>query len=409
MATWTFRPAVREQIRLLIGLSGPTGSGKTLSALMMAKALTKLAGVDRFAVLDTENGRASLYAPPTGGNSKDYPGTFDFDVVELSAPFTSENYQDAILAAEAAKYPVIVVDSFSHEYEGDGGILDRHETEVDEMVKQSRERGDTRKDWQLEEAHNMRAWNAAKAPHKKLVTKLLQLRCHVIFCMRADDKIEITKKDGKTIIEPKKSLTGLGGYIPICERKFPYELTLSLLFTPDVPGVPKPIKLLSHHKAFFPLDKPITEECGRLLGEWAKGGSPKNSAPRGPESAPAASTSGRGDARGADTVQPVRETKPGIYEPQGSEIVTAKPWTNETTTTVLKKIESAATDHALQLVGEIVKGAPDAAKDILRDVYAARLKQLRTPKNPQPPQPADEAVNERSASQAEVIEEELPI
>jgi hypothetical protein len=57
-------------------------------------------------------------------------------------------------------------------------------------------------------------------------------------------------------------------------------LTLSLVLTPDEPGIPKPIKLEEQHKPFLPLDKPISEETGRKLAEWAKGseGEPKPTA-----------------------------------------------------------------------------------------------------------------------------------
>lgn len=337
--TFSFRPAVREQIRLLIALSGGTGSGKTWTALLLAKGL---AAGKRFAVIDTENGRASMYA--------DF---FDFDVVDLTAPFTSERYQEAILAAEATGYTVIVVDSGSHEYEGDGGILDRQESELAEMVKESKKRGDNREDWKLEDAHNMRAWNEAKQPHKKLMTKLLQLRAHVIFCLRAEDKIEIIKKEGKTVIQPKTSLTGLDGWIPICEKRMPFEFTASFLLMAGKPGYPRPIKLQEQHKAFFPLDKPITEEAGRLLGEWAKGGKPKMP-PINSQPAPKAE---------------VTEVKPGVYEPKPELI--AKKW--------FTRIEQSPTVEMLKEIGVLLKDAPidDDAKAVARELYAARMKQLK--------------------------------
>src|SRR6266481_9374646 len=97
--TFNFRPAVREQIRLLIALSGGTGSGKSYTALRLAKGLSNS---KRFAAIDTENGRLSMYA--------DF---FDFDVANLTAPFTPARYLEAILAAQSAKYDVILVHSGS--------------------------------------------------------------------------------------------------------------------------------------------------------------------------------------------------------------------------------------------------------------------------------------------------------
>jgi RecA/RadA recombinase len=94
-----FRPAVRQNVPLVLGVAGPTGGGKTYSALRLAKGL---AGDARFAVIDTENGRALHYADE-----------FAFDHGSLEAPFTPERYAQAIKAADEAGYPVIVVDSAS--------------------------------------------------------------------------------------------------------------------------------------------------------------------------------------------------------------------------------------------------------------------------------------------------------
>lgn len=262
--TYEFRKAVRSQVKLLLGLSGGTGSGKTWTSLVLAKGLS---GGKRFGLIDTENGRASMYA--------DF---FDFDVLEITAPFTPDNYFNAIKAAEKRGYPVIVVDQFSHEWEGEGGILDEQLSIVDEMVERSKKAGDNRPDWQLAESHNMRAWAEAKAPHKRMMTHLTQMNCHLVLNFRAEDKIEIRKekdeKSGKikTVIGPKQSATGTEGWIPICERRMPFELTTSVLFKSDRPGFPIPIKLQEQHKKFFPGDRALTEADGAALAAWASGG-----------------------------------------------------------------------------------------------------------------------------------------
>lgn len=244
MSTFAFQPAKRESVSLLIGLAGGTGSGKTYSAMQLA---TGLAGAEPFAVIDTEAGRAKHYADD-----------FRFDHGELTAPFTPDAYADAIAAADAAGYPVIVVDSASHEHAGDGGLLDMHDAEFQRMGSR--------------EAVKMAAWIAPKAAHKRMVQRLLQVRAHIILCFRAEEKIEIVKVDGKTEVRPKRSLSGLDGWIPVCEKTLPYELTLSFLLTADAPGLPKPIKLQEQHRALVPLDKPISEATGRLLADWAAGG-----------------------------------------------------------------------------------------------------------------------------------------
>lgn len=247
----TFRPAKRENISLLIGLAGGTGSGKTFSAMRLAKGMSN---GKKFAVIDTENGRASHYA-----------GDFDFDVANLREPFSPENYLSAIRAADEAGYPVVVVDSISHEWAGYGGVLDMQESELDRMA------GDN---YQKRESCKMAAWVKPKIAHKHMVQSLLQVKAHVILCFRAEEKIEMVKVDGKTKIVPKQSLTGLNGWISVTEKNLPFELTTSILFTADRPGIPQPIKLQEQHKAFFPLDRVVDEQSGKRIAEWAAGGTP---------------------------------------------------------------------------------------------------------------------------------------
>lgn len=249
-----FRPAVRSGVGLIVGLSGASGSGKTFSALRLASGIA----ADRpFAVIDTEAGR-----------SRHYADVFRFDHGDLSAPFSPAAYLEAIEAADVAGYPVIVVDSTSHEWAGDGGILDLHEDELTRMA------GD---DWKKREACKMAAWVRPKAAHKSMVSRLLQCRAHVILCFRAEPKIEMVKDaGGQMVIRPKQSLVGLDGWIPICEKNLPYELTASALLMPDRPGVPHWIKLQEQHKSYFPAGEPITEASGAGLASWAEGAAVKD-------------------------------------------------------------------------------------------------------------------------------------
>lgn len=261
--TVTYKPAKREGIPLLLGVAGGTGSGKTYSALRLAKGI---AGGRRFAFVDTENRRALHYAD-----------LFDFDHAELHAPFRPARYLEAIRAADAEGYPVIVVDSMSHEHAGEGGLLEWHEEILDRMAG---------KDYKARERLTFAAWVEPKSGpegHKKLVTALTSLRAHVILCFRAEPKIEIVKNaQGKTEVRPARAPDkGLDGWIPVSEKMLPYELTSSFLLLAEQPGIPRPIKLQEQHKPFVPLDKPLDEEVGRKLAEWA-GGSGSAVEPRPP-------------------------------------------------------------------------------------------------------------------------------
>ena len=184
--TITFRPAKRENVPLLIGIAGGTGSGKTMSALKLARGI---AGGQPFALIDTENGRAKHYAEL-------FP---EMHHADIRAPFRPGKYAAAIEAAE--KYltgqgippekRVVVVDSASHEWAGDGGCLDWH----DELMG-----GDQK--------NNLAAWIEPKKAHKAMVTRLLQVGAHVILCFRAEPKVEAIRENGQTKIIPKPSLTG---------------------------------------------------------------------------------------------------------------------------------------------------------------------------------------------------------
>lgn len=262
--TIEFKPATREGVGLLIGLAGGTGSGKTYSALRLA---TGLSGGKPFAVIDTENGRAKHYAD-----------AFRFDHGNIHAPFRPETYLNAVRVADKAGYPVIVIDSMTHEWAGEGGVLDMHEAELNRMA------GDN---WQKREACKMAAWIKPKMSHKHMVSALLQTRAHIIMCFRAEEKVEITRDEkGKTQIAPKQSLTGLDGWIPVCEKNLPFELTLSVLFTAKAPGIPMPIKLPYALAGGLSLKSPVDEKYGAFLAAWAKGGSapaPLAKAPAAPE------------------------------------------------------------------------------------------------------------------------------
>src|SRR5699024_4174035 len=108
------RKAEKNQVKLRIGLSSPSGFGKTYSALLLAYGMTK--DWTKVAVIDTENSSAVLYA---------HLG--DFNVLQLDAPFSPERYIEAIKMCEEAEMEVIVIDSITHEWQGKGGCLQIHE------------------------------------------------------------------------------------------------------------------------------------------------------------------------------------------------------------------------------------------------------------------------------------------
>lgn len=238
--TFAFKPAVRENVGVLVALAGASGSGKTFSALRLARGIAGPQG--KVAVIDTEARRALHYA-----------GRFDFLHGEMGPPFRPGRFLEAIRAAESAGADVVVIDSFSHEYDGTGGLIDW----ADEQMREGKK--------------SPANWMDPKKAHKRLMDALLQMRASVIFCLRADEKIEIVPdptKPGRTMVRPL-------GWMPICEKRFMYEMTASFTLTPDRPGVPRldyPHKLQEQHRPMFPADQPIGEDAGAALRAWANGG-----------------------------------------------------------------------------------------------------------------------------------------
>lgn len=253
--SFTFRPATRDHIGILASISGASGSGKTLSAMKLARSL---AGDKPFAVLDTEARRAKHYADK-----------FSFAHCDFEPPFTPERYAEAVKAAEEAGFGVIMIDSASHEWSGEGGCADMQAAEAERMATG---RDGKVAPWKIE-AMTAPAWKKPKIRHKRMMSRFVQSRSHLIFCLRAEEKVKFIKEvgqDGKerTVIVPI-------GFQPICERGFIYEMTFSLTLHPDTPGQIRydlPKKLNDDLQAIFRDGAMITDDCGKHLRAWAESG-----------------------------------------------------------------------------------------------------------------------------------------
>jgi hypothetical protein len=228
-----FSPAKRAGVGLFVGVAGGTGSGKTYSALRIAKGI---AGGKRIAAVDTEGRRMSHYA-----------SDFDFDVADMLAPFRPDRFADAAKDAEGKDYGVLVIDSFSHEWAGDGGVLAWH----DELM------GDNEK-------KNMSAWIKPKMAHKAMINSFLQRRIPIVFCMRAEEKTGVGP-GGKPIAM---------GWTPIGDSRFMFELTTMITLANDKPGrvnYDLPRKIQRQHLHLFPDGELISEDAGAQLAAWARG------------------------------------------------------------------------------------------------------------------------------------------
>lgn len=185
--SFVVRKAERQGARLLIQLSGVSGSGKTYTALQMAYGLANN-DASKVVLIDTENRRGSLYADTL-------PGKAQFGIIDFYAPFSPARYIEAIEAACNAGAEVIVIDSVTHEWESEGGC--------EWIANQTR----------------FPDWKRAKAEHKRFMTYMLQSPAHIIACTRAREKVDFS--------DPKNPRPL--GIQPIQEKNFSYESTVSLL------------------------------------------------------------------------------------------------------------------------------------------------------------------------------------
>lgn len=183
-----FKKAERKRSYVKIALCGVSGSGKTYSALLMAQGLG-----EKIAMIDTENGSGELYS-----------NLCEYDVAQLVPPFSPNKFISAIKEAEDAGYGVLIIDSLSHAWSGQGGILEM----IDKKTAASRS------------GNSFVAWRDVTPEHNKLVDAILQCQMHVIVTMRSKTAYEM-QNDEKGKKTPVKV-----GLAPIQREGMEYEFTI---------------------------------------------------------------------------------------------------------------------------------------------------------------------------------------
>ena len=180
------RKAERRKAKLRLALCGVSGSGKTYSALKIAKGMS-----GKTVVIDTENGSADLYCQ-----------LHDYDVLTLNAPFSIERYIEAIKMCEKAGYDIIIIDSYSHAWVGSGGILDEKNG--------------------VRNKNDFAAWATVMPKHERLIQKIIQSNAHIIACMRSKAKYEIVMNSSNKMTPVKIGLA------PIQREGTDHEFTIVL-------------------------------------------------------------------------------------------------------------------------------------------------------------------------------------
>ncbi len=225
-----FRKAEKCKSKLRLGITGPAGSGKTYSALLLAQGLG-----GRIALIDTENGSGDLYSD-----------LCDYDICNISAPYDVRKYLSAIHDAENERYDIIIIDSLSHAWAGDGGLLDMQ----GKIVDSSRS------------GNSYTAWRQVTPLHNKLVEAMITSPAHIIATMRSKmDYMQDKDEKGKSVVRKI-------GLAPVQRDGIEYEFSLVFdLNVNHLVSVSKDRTSLFDGQNFV-----ITPDTGVKLKDWLETG-----------------------------------------------------------------------------------------------------------------------------------------
>lgn len=231
-----FVKAVREKVYMKTLLTGPSGAGKSQSALELATGIYKKCGGEGIAYIGTEGDRDKLYA---GTKSKHGDYRFQYDLLQLEDPFTTDKYIVAINEAIDSGYKVCIIDGLSAEWKW---LNDTH----DKMP-----------------GNSFTNWGKLKPKHRQLLDRILSAPMHIICCARGKDEWMLEEKNGKSV--PKK--VGLGSQT---DKDISYEMMLSIQIEQDTH--------LAHadkdNSGLWPETRytVITAKDGEALYDWCEDG-----------------------------------------------------------------------------------------------------------------------------------------
>lgn len=224
--------AVQTKTKARIALDGPAGCGKTFSALVLAQQLGQ-----KVVVIDTERGSSAKYARIWE--------PFEFDVLKLDPPYSPKIYVEAIHFCEEQKYDVIIIDSLTHAWAGEGGALD---TVDKNKVKYSN--------------NSYYAWRDVTPQHNALVDAMLNSTAHVIATMRTKTQYAEEERNGK------KTYTKIGT-AAIQREGMDYEFDIVMDINLEHQAVVSKTRMNSIADMVY---SPIDSKLGKLIKAWADEG-----------------------------------------------------------------------------------------------------------------------------------------
>lgn len=244
----TLKRAQRQKAKLKLGIAAPSGGGKTFGALLIAYGLMKEKYPDlpsdelwsKIAVVDTENGSGQLYVGTVISNMK----IGEYNTVTLTPPFEADKYTSAILMCHEAGMEVVIIDSTTHLWSGEGGLLEQQGM----IAKRT--------------GNSYTAWRDVTPMHNRFVDTMLQTDVHIIATMRSKtDYVQEKNAEGRTVVRKI-------GLNPIQKEGMEYEFTIFL-------------EVDAEHNAFGSKDRTglvdqkyfkITPQTGMDIMKWLESG-----------------------------------------------------------------------------------------------------------------------------------------
>lgn len=225
-----FTKAVKTKAKARIAVTGPSGAGKTMTSLLLAR---ELAAGGKIAAIDSEFGSMSKYAD-----------RFDFDVMELAGDYHPNRYTAALQEAEAAGFAVCIVDSLTHAWTGTKDVVDKRK-----MADRN--------------GNGFTAWSEGTKLWDALQNAIMGSKMHVIVTMRAKTAYSQEKDEkGKTVVRKL-------GMEPETRdgSEFAYDIVLDM----DTEHVGRVSKTRCAELDGYAVLKPGAE-LGQIIAAWVGGG-----------------------------------------------------------------------------------------------------------------------------------------
>lgn len=254
---------INRPLPISIGISGGSGSGKTYSALALARGIAAELGGEGapVAFVDTENRRGLHYRAAFPEITEHYMDFGPMDANGNMVGYPPERWISLLDRVEQSEARAVVIDSFTHAWEGINGVLEL-QAEIVSALGEG-------------EQNNIRGWAKIKSRYRKLINRIIQSSIPIILCTRAKPVLMKRQKEGGQWVEvPIGKVKTRRKDIPwdvAADGELIFEMTAMVILDHEHPGLPKyQVKVADQFKRFLPPGEPISEAAGRQMARWSK-------------------------------------------------------------------------------------------------------------------------------------------